>query len=58
MATYEYKCATCGIQIEIQRPMTDSSAAPMCDCGTQMNQVYGSFGLQFKGSGFYSTDSK
>lgn len=58
MARYDYKCFDCGIEVEITRPMSEPATEPTCTCGKQMGQVYGSVGVQFKGSGFYSTDNK
>lgn len=58
MPIYLYKCKTCGI-IEIQQSVHDQSLMRCPDCGLDgLTKQFVSAGIQFKGSGFYSTDSK
>ncbi|HLF70329.1 MAG TPA: FmdB family zinc ribbon protein [Actinomycetota bacterium] len=58
MPTYEYACTVCGdhfdrVQSFVEDPLT------VCDiCGGRLRRVFHAAGLLFKGSGFYSTDSK
>jgi putative FmdB family regulatory protein len=59
MPTYEYKCNKCEEVFEIFQKMTD---APLRDCpvcgGALSKVISGGIGIIFKGSGFYTTDSK
>lgn len=57
MPTYEYSCIQCDEDKEIARGFDDPEVVPMCNEGHSMVRVYGSFGIQFKGSGFYKTDN-
>ena len=58
MPTYEYSCVDCKISIEVPKPITQSDTVELCEkCGSAMNKVYSSFGIQFKGVGFYKTDN-
>lgn len=54
MPKYDYKCTVCSSQIEFERGFGEDRE-PSC-CGSIMQRVWNSFGIQFKGNGFYSTD--
>ena len=57
MPIYEYTCITCEKTTEINRGINDEETIPQCpECGYHMTKVYSTFGINFKGSGFYSTD--
>jgi predicted nucleic acid-binding Zn ribbon protein len=57
MATYEFKC--CGITQEITVNIREQLPKPKCSvCNGDMARVYNTFGLSFKGSGFYANDKK
>ena len=57
MAIYQYTCMECDRSIEINRPMSDPENAPSCEgCGNKMIRSYTIPSVQFKGSGFYTTD--
>lgn len=56
MPKYDYKCSKCFSQIEFERGFGEDRE-PSC-CGEIMNRVWGSVGVIFNGSGFYSTDNK
>lgn len=57
MPIYEYGCIECETKQEITRGFSDEEVIPPCPkCGYSMVRVYGTPGIQFKGSGFYSTD--
>ena len=59
MPTYEYNCVDCKINVEIPKSITQSDSVELCEkCGGAMNKVYGSFGIKFKGPGFYKTDNQ
>jgi putative FmdB family regulatory protein len=55
MPKYDYRCSVCSVSIEFERKFNEDRE-PLC-CDKTMNRQWGSFGIQFKGNGFYSTDS-
>jgi putative FmdB family regulatory protein len=56
---YEYACIQCDEDYEKERSIHDPVPEYFCDkCGYALQRVYNSFGLQFKGGGFYSTDGR
>ncbi|WP_343046264.1 FmdB family zinc ribbon protein [Psychromicrobium silvestre] len=56
--TYAYACKDCGHAFDIQQSFTDSSLTVCPECGGQLRKKFSSVGVSFKGSGFYSTDSR
>lgn len=56
MPKYDYICNICSTQIEIERGFGEDRE-PVC-CNTNMTRQWSSIGVQFKGSGFYSTDNR
>lgn len=59
MAKHDYKCIECGEVREVQVPITVAPVSlQSCDCGGIMRKVFEAPGIIFRGSGFYSTDSK
>jgi predicted nucleic acid-binding Zn ribbon protein len=45
--------------MEITKTFEQSDSAEMCEkCGNRMNKVFGTFGINLKGPGFYSTDNR
>jgi putative FmdB family regulatory protein len=58
MASYEYKCNKCGVQVTIERKMTEEESVPRCDCGEMMSRVWSANPVIFNAGGFYSTDNK
>lgn len=58
MPTYEYACTVCGDHFDRVQSFVDDPLT-VCDiCGGRLRRVFHAAGLLFKGSGFYSTDSK
>ena len=55
MPTYEYRCYKCLALQVISRDVDDRDEEVICVCGERMNRIYNTPGIQFKGSGFYST---
>lgn len=56
MPTYEYACINCDKTVEITRSIHEPSDTQQCpDCGYNLVRVFSAPGIQFKGSGFYST---
>lgn len=59
MPIYEYKCNCSESIITKQRSIMDQEPEYKCDsCGDKLARHYGTFGIQFNGSGFYATDNK
>jgi putative FmdB family regulatory protein len=57
MPTYTYKCAKCSKVEDVFHPFSEDYSSS-CECGGKMNKVFYPSGISFKGSGFYSNDSK
>ena len=63
MPIYEFECDSeaceANARIERELPMSKVSEGVECPfCGEHMRKVYSNVSVQFKGSGFYSTDYK
>jgi putative FmdB family regulatory protein len=58
MPMYRFKCSECDNEIILLRSMSDQSPVFCKECGAQMEKVISKVGVIFKGSGFYSTDSR
>lgn len=59
MASYEFKCEVCSNLKEIRVPIGDDIPSPKCEyCMITMGRMYFAPLAKFKGTGFYSTDSK
>ena len=59
MPIYEYKCE-CNTDkiVTKERSITSIEPSYLCnECGKRLQRHYGSFGIQFKGNGFYKTDN-
>ena len=58
MPNYDYKCVKCEHSKEVNKSISDATVTEICDkCGAEMVKQFGSFGIQFKGTGFYKTDN-
>jgi len=64
MPTYIYKCKKCGKKFEKEQSMMDNlltkcqDVNPSKNCTGDIFRVINKVGIQFKGSGWYVTDSK
>jgi len=58
MPTYEYACNQCGQHIEVFQRLSDEPLITCGACGGPLRKVFHPAGILFKGSGFYSTDSR
>ena len=60
MPTYDYACAACGHRIERFESISDDGAKACPKCGKKKSRrlMGAGVGLIFKGSGFYTTDSR
>jgi putative FmdB family regulatory protein len=56
--TYEYRCKSCGEELEAVQSFTDDPLTECPVCGGPLRKVFGRIGITFKGSGFYKTDSR
>lgn len=57
MAKYQYACINCDKDYEKERSIHDAEPNYICEiCGYALQRVFTSFGLQFKGGGFYAND--
>ena len=59
MPIYEYKCECSPEDVRsFERSIKDDEPVYKCDkCESILQRFYGSFGIQFKGNGFYKTDN-
>lgn len=58
MPTYTYYCPLCG-DMDVKQSIHDPALASCPECGSEgIIKRFVSAGIQFKGSGFYSTDSR
>lgn len=58
MPTYEYACKSCGRHLEVQQSFSDAPLTTCPTCEGPLRKVFGNIAISFKGSGFYSTDSR
>jgi putative FmdB family regulatory protein len=58
MPTYEYTCKRCGENIEVFQSFSEKPLRKHAECGGELQKVFHARGVVFKGSGFYSTDSR
>jgi putative FmdB family regulatory protein len=58
MPTYEYRCDKCLEVFEVVQSFNDRPLRRHRDCGGPLEKVFHPRGVVFKGSGFYSTDSR
>ena len=57
--TYEYECPGCGDVRVIERKMSDPEETYICtNCDCTFQRKWSSPAITFKGTGFYTTDSK
>ena len=58
MPIYEYACTSCGERTEAKQGFDDPPLEECPICGGKLRKLYSPVGIVFKGSGFYSTESK
>ena len=58
MPTYQYRCTTCGHDLEAVQKFTDAALTECPNCSGALRKVFNPVGVVFKGSGFYRTDSR
>ncbi len=58
MPIYQYRCADCGNELEVQQKFSDAALTLCPECAGTLRKVYNAVGIVFKGSGFYATDNR
>ena len=58
MPTYEYTCKNCGETLEVFQSFSEKPLRKHAECGGELKKVFHARCVVFKGSGFYSTDSR
>jgi putative FmdB family regulatory protein len=56
--TYAYACTACEHRFEIVQSFTEDSLTACPQCQGRLRKVFNAVGVVFKGSGFYSNDSR
>ncbi len=59
MPFYEYRCETCGHEMEVMQKMSDPPVAECPACGEpHLRKLISAAGFRLKGGGWYETDFK
>ena len=58
MPTYVYGCDRCSHRFETFQKFQDASLTECPECGARIRRIFQPAGIVFKGSGWYSTDSR
>ena len=59
MPIYEYRCESCGHELEALQKISDDALVVCPDCGqTALKKLLSAGGFRLKGSGWYETDFK
>jgi putative FmdB family regulatory protein len=58
MPYYEYRCDECDDTFEVFQSMNDEPLKKCPHCSSSVRRVFSANSIIFKGSGFYSTDTK
>ena len=58
MPIYEYECTSCPFRFELKRSFAEDSLVSCPQCGGKARRIFSPVPIIFKGSGFYSTDSR
>jgi putative FmdB family regulatory protein len=59
MPTYDYRCKSCGHELEVHQGFDDDPLTQCPACGADsLRKRFAPVGIAFKGSGFYKTDSR
>ena len=58
MPTYHYRCKNCGYDFTRQQSFDDSAITVCPECGQErVRKIFSAVPIEFKGHGFYRTDS-
>jgi putative FmdB family regulatory protein len=58
MPVYEYKCKNCHYRFELKQSFNDDPIVTCPRCGGNAKRIFSPVPIIFKGSGFYTTDSR
>ena len=58
MPVYTYQCEECGVRFDARQKFSDAPITVCPECGGHTHRVPQPVGIVFKGSGWYSTDSR
>lgn len=58
MPIYEYECIRCVSRFELKQSFDDNTPVCCPQCGDKAERIFSPVPIIFKGSGFYSTDSR
>lgn len=58
MPTYDYECTNCKNRTDVFQSFSEAPLQVCEKCGGQLRRVFHPAMVQFKGSGFYSTDNR
>jgi putative FmdB family regulatory protein len=58
MPIYGYRCSQCGHELEVFQSMSAEPLRVCPECSGSLRKLLYPVGVQFKGSGFYTTDYK
>ena len=58
MPVYEYKCNDCSTKFELRCGFDDEPEVPCPRCRSRVRRIFSAVPVIFKGSGFYTTDSR
>ncbi|MFC2024895.1 FmdB family zinc ribbon protein [Chloroflexota bacterium] len=58
MPIYEYECTCCASRFELKRSFSENTPVSCPRCGGDAQRIFSPVSIIFKGSGFYSTDSR
>src|SRR5664279_6593658 len=56
--TYAYACTACEHRFEIAQSFSEDSLTECPQCHGRLRKIFNAVGVVFKGSGFYSNDSR
>ena len=55
---YEYQCTCCSSRFELKQDFSENNPVACPQCGGTTQRIFSPVPIIFKGSGFYSTDSR
>ena len=59
MPIYEYRCNTCGYELEVMQKLSDPELSGCPSCGRpELKKLISAVGFRLKGGGWYETDFK